>query len=157
MAHLNNNLNTQQLLPVDNTRIGTYFRKMKDISNKYVARNIICDTDAATIDSIMASDMSGLFHPDSYVFAGNSANNLFSLGYNTPIIDAIIDEIRCEVEKCSSIQGFTLLHSVCGGTGSGLTSYLSELIRDSYADRIINSYTVYPSEHASDSSSNRTT
>eukprot|EP01084_Bolivina_argentea_P104132 186488_1 len=135
---------------VDNQRIGTYFREMKDIKNKYVPRNIICDLDVTTIDSVRASNLGSLFSADSYIYAGNSANNLYSLGYNSCIIDDIFEEIRSEVEKCSSIQGFHLLHSVGGGTGSGLTSYLSQLLKDEYYDRIISSYTVYPSQLASD-------
>ena len=61
-----------------------------------------------------------------------------------------MEEIRNEVEKCSSLQGFQLLHAIGGGTGSGLTAYLSQLLRDEYHDRIISSYTVYPSLEASD-------
>ena len=106
--------------------------------------------DITTIDSVRASNLGSLFSADSYIYAGNSANNLYSLGYNSNIIDDIVEEIRNEVEKCSSIQGFKLLHSIGGGTGSGLTSYLSQLLKDEYYDRLITSYTVYPSNRASD-------
>ena len=135
---------------VDNTRIGTYFREMKDIKGKYVPRNIICDTDVTTIDSVRASNLGSLFNADQYIYSGNSADNLFSKGYNSNIIDDVFDEIRRETEKCSSIQGFKILHSIGGGTGSGFTSYLAQLIKDEYYDRIITSYTVYPSNKASD-------
>ena len=123
---------------------------MKDIKGKYVPRNIICDLDVTTIDSVRASNLGSLFNADQYIYSGNSANNLFSLGYNNHIIDDIFDEIRSEAEKCSSIQGFKILHGIGGGTGSGLTSYLAQLLKDEYYDRIMTSYTVYPSNKASD-------
>lgn len=135
---------------VDNTRIGTYFREMKDIKGKYVPRNIICDLDVTTIDSVRASNLGSLFNADQYIYSGNSANNLYSLGYSNNIIDEVFDEIRSEAEKCSSIQGFKLLHGIGGGTGSGLTAYLAQLLKDEFYDRIITSYTVYPSNKASD-------
>ena len=45
----------------DNRRTGTYFREQGDIKNKYVARNIICDLDVTTIDSVRASNLGSLF------------------------------------------------------------------------------------------------
>eukprot|EP01083_Nonionella_stella_P176849 619962_1 len=132
---------------VDNTRIGTYFRELREGHGaaRYVPHNLICDLDVTTIDSVRAGNLGSLFNADSYIYTGNSAQNLYSLGYSSLIIDDIMEEIRSMAEKCSSLQGFTLLHAVGGGTGSGVTAYLAQLIKQEYYDRIITSYTVYPS------------
>ena len=42
--------------------------------------------------------------------------------------DQILEKIRCTVEACDSLQSFLLLHSLGGGTGSGLGTYILELL-----------------------------
>jgi tubulin gamma len=41
-------------------------------------------------------------------------------------------------------QGFMLLHSIAGGTGSGLGSYLLERMNDRYPKKLIQTYSVFP-------------
>lgn len=41
-------------------------------------------------------------------------------------------------------QGFQLLHSIAGGTGSGLGSYLLEQMNDRFPKKIIQTYSVFP-------------
>lgn len=45
---------------------------------------------------------------------------------------SILNAIRDMMEKCDSLQGFLLLFSVGGGTGSGLGSYLVKLLSEYY-------------------------
>lgn len=48
-------------------------------------------------------------------------------------------------------QGFMLLHSIAGGTGSGLGSLLLEKLNDRYPKKLIQTYSVFPnSEEVSD-------
>lgn len=48
------------------------------------------------------------------------------------------------------MQGFQLVHSLGGGTGSGLGCLLLGKIREEYPDRIICSFSVMPSPKVSD-------
>lgn len=57
--------------------------------------------------------------------------------------------IRKEAEECDCLQGFQLVHSIGGGTGSGLGSLLIERIRDMHPDPIISSHTVIPAPKVS--------
>lgn len=41
-------------------------------------------------------------------------------------------------------QGFMLLHSIAGGTGSGLGSYLLERMNDRFPKKLIQTYSVFP-------------
>ena len=41
-------------------------------------------------------------------------------------------------------KGFMLLHSIAGGTGSGLGSYLLERMNDRYPKKLIQTYSVFP-------------
>lgn len=42
----------------------------------------------------------------------------------------IMDRIRVQVEACDSLQSFLLLHSLGGGTGSGLGTYILTALAD---------------------------
>ncbi|GIQ91419.1 gamma tubulin, partial [Kipferlia bialata] len=55
-----------------------------------------------------------------------------------------MEMIDREAEGCDSLEGFTLLHSIAGGTGSGLGSYLLERISDRYPKKLIQTYSVFP-------------
>jgi tubulin gamma len=45
-----------------------------------------------------------------------------------------------------SLQAFNLCHSTAGGTGSGLGSYLLENLADRYPKKILQTYSVFPSQ-----------
>ena len=40
--------------------------------------------------------------------------------------------VEREAEGSDSLEGFILTHSIAGGTGSGLGSYLTEIIKNYY-------------------------
>lgn len=44
---------------------------------------------------------------------------------------------------CAS-QGFVLSHSIAGGTGSGMGSYLLERLNDHFPKKLIQTYSVFP-------------
>lgn len=56
-----------------------------------------------------------------------------------------IELLRREVEKCDFYKGSVVMHSVAGGTGSGLGSKIVELIRDEYPMCYLTSASVLPS------------
>lgn len=43
------------------------------------------------------------------------------------------------------LQGFQILHSLGGGTGSGIGSTVLERFQDEYPDQVVSTYTVLPS------------
>lgn len=42
------------------------------------------------------------------------------------------------------IQGFMLMHSIAGGTGSGMGSFLLENLNDAFPKKLIQTYSVFP-------------
>ena len=44
----------------------------------------------------------------------------------------ILEAVRVTAEKCDSLQSFFVMHSLGGGTGSGLGSYLLHLLEDAF-------------------------
>eukprot|EP00306_Pavlova_sp_CCMP459_P021064 CAMPEP_0185564108 /NCGR_PEP_ID=MMETSP1381-20130426/64937_1 /TAXON_ID=298111 /ORGANISM="Pavlova sp., Strain CCMP459" /LENGTH=454 /DNA_ID=CAMNT_0028178037 /DNA_START=95 /DNA_END=1456 /DNA_ORIENTATION=- len=66
------------------------------------------------------------------------------------LIDAVLDVVRKEAESCDCLQGFQITHSMGGGTGSGMGTLLISKIREEYPDRIMATYSVFPSPKVSD-------
>jgi tubulin delta len=55
--------------------------------------------------------------------------------------------VRKEVECCDNFGGFLVLQSLAGGTGSGLGTYTTELLRDEYPAGFMLNQVVWPHEH----------
>ena len=59
--------------------------------------------------------------------------------------DEIEERVRTAVEQCDSLQGFFFLHSIGGGTGSGLGTYILQDLADLYPGVFRFSTCVFPS------------
>jgi tubulin gamma len=51
-----------------------------------------------------------------------------------------------EADGSDSLEGFVLCHSIAGGTGSGLGSYLLEKLNDLFPKKLIQTYSVFPNQ-----------
>ena len=83
----------------------------------------------------------------------SGAGNNWAKGHYTEgaeIVDSVLDVLRKEAEGCDCVQGFQLLHSLGGGTGSGLGTLIITKIREEYPDRIMSTFSVVPSPKVSD-------
>jgi hypothetical protein len=58
--------------------------------------------------------------------------------------------IRKDGERCECLQGFQLLHSLGGGTGSGLGTLILSKIREEFPDRMVSTFSIIPSPKVSD-------
>lgn len=128
-----------------NEKLDVYY---SESGNRYVPRAVMVDLEPGAVDNIRSSAWGDLFRPDNFVHALSSAGNNWAKGYYTEgaeIINQVMDSVRREVELTDSFQGFQLTHSLGGGTGSGLGTLLMNNLRDEYADRMIASYSVFPS------------
>lgn len=48
------------------------------------------------------------------------------------------------------LQGFMLMHSIAGGTGSGLGSFILERLNDKFPKKLIQTYSVFPNAQEGD-------
>jgi tubulin gamma len=55
-----------------------------------------------------------------------------------------MEMIDREVDNADNLEGFVLLHSISGGTGSGVGSYLLEQLHDKYPKKMKQTYSVFP-------------
>ena len=49
-----------------------------------------------------------------------------------------------EVGYCDSLEGFTLCHSIAGGTGCGLGSWLLEQLNERFPKKLVQTYRYSP-------------
>uniref|UniRef100_A0AC35UDB5 Tubulin beta chain n=1 Tax=Rhabditophanes sp. KR3021 TaxID=114890 RepID=A0AC35UDB5_9BILA len=132
-------------------RIDVYYNEAN--GSKYVPRAIMVDLEPGTMDSIRSSPYGGLFRPDNFVFGQSGAGNNWAKGHYTEgaeLVENVLDVVRKEAEGCDCLQGFQLTHSLGGGTGSGMGTLLISKIREEYPDRIMSSFSVFPSPKVSD-------
>ncbi|POI35866.1 hypothetical protein CIB84_000383 [Bambusicola thoracicus] len=100
-------------------RINVYFNEA--YSHKYVPRSILVDLEPGTMDSVRSSKIGPLFRPDNFIHGNSGAGNNWAKGHYTEgaeLIENVMDVVRNECESCDCLQGFQLIHSLGGGTGS---------------------------------------
>lgn len=122
-------------------------------TGRYIPRAILVDTEPGTIHSIRSSPSGGLFSPDNMVYGYSGAGNNWAKGHyseGVELLEQILDVTRREAESADSLQAFQLIHSLGGGTGSGLGTLLLSKIREEYPDRMFCTFSVIPSPRVSD-------
>lgn len=102
------------------------------------------------INTILSSPYRNLYNPENfYVSAeGGGAGNNWASGYHqaSTVHDTLMDMIDREADGSDSLEGFVLCHSIAGGTGSGMGSYLLEQLTDHFPKKLIQTYSVFPNQ-----------
>ncbi|CAN9509987.1 unnamed protein product [Ophioblennius macclurei] len=132
-------------------RINVYYNEVFD--GKYVPRAILVDLEPDTIDSIRSGHFGQMFGSDNFVFGKSGVKNNWAKGHYTEgakLVDSVLDVLRREVENCDCPQGFQLMHSLGGGTGSGMGTQLITKIREEFPKGIVNTFSVVSSPTVSD-------
>jgi len=93
------------------------------------------------------------YNKNSLIAAAKGCGSNWSLGYygnkcsdEDSLLTRTLDAVRKETERCSSFSGMILIHSLGGGTGSGLGSLLHQMLRDEYPMNYILSCVIAPYE-----------
>lgn len=119
----------------------------EDDVDRYTPRSIMFDLEPRVVANI-SNKFTHLFNPRNlYTSAnGSGAGNNWSQGYDysSSHIDELFDIIDREVDNCDRLEAFQLTHSVAGGTGSGLGSFLLENLSDRFGKKLIQTYSVFP-------------
>ncbi|KAI1315625.1 gamma-tubulin [Mortierella claussenii] len=114
----------------------------------YIPRAILIDLEPRVINTITTSAYANLYNPENIFLSkdGGGAGNNWSLGYGAGEREAeeILEKLDREADGSDSLEGFMLLHSIAGGTGSGLGSFLLERLNDRYPKKLIQTYSVFP-------------
>lgn len=117
-------------------------------SNKFTPRAILIDLETSVVGK--CTNALPMFNQRNIHLSeqGNGAANNWQHGYTygSQHEEELLSIIDREADKCDNIGNFQLIHSVAGGTGSGVGSLLLELLSDRYGSKkLINTFLVFPS------------
>ncbi|GME91026.1 unnamed protein product [[Candida] boidinii] len=122
-----------------------FFQKLDD--ERYTPRAILIDFEPRVVNGIN-NRYNNFFNPNNLFISGDGggASNNWTQGYNLGNThkDEIMDMVNKELDKCDSFEGFQMIHSVAGGTGSGCGSFLLEELNDMFDKNLITTYSVFP-------------
>lgn len=131
----------------DDTNI---FFKQNDF-NRYTPRALLFDLEPSAISEVQNS-FPGFFNERNIWVSKDElgAGNTWSKGYDYGLEnqDEFFNMIDKEIDSTENFEGFQLIHSVAGGTGSGLGSNFLEAISDRYHKKIVTTYSVFPSNES---------
>lgn len=107
----------------------------------FIPRNLMIDLEPRVVNSILASPYRDLYNPENYFIApeGGGAGNNWASGYRQGEVhkDHVMEMIEREADGSDSLEGFVLCHSIAGGTGSGMGSYLLECLNDYFPKKLV--------------------
>jgi len=100
------------------------------------------------LDGINSGSHKNIYNPENFYVhkGGTGAGNNWAAGYamGGQVEEEVLDMIEREADGSDSLEGFMLLHSIAGGTGSGLGSFLLERLNDRFPKKLIQTYSVFP-------------
>lgn len=136
-------------------KLSVYYNEVND--RTYVPRAILVDLEPGTMDAARGGLYGKLYRPDNFIYGQGGAGNNWAKGHYTDgaeLAENVLDSIRKvglinnlkflyiehfsflqECENCDSFQGFQVCHSLGGGTGSGMGTFLISKMKEEYPDR----------------------
>ncbi|VZI21655.1 unnamed protein product [Fusarium fujikuroi] len=115
---------------------------------RYIPRAILIDLEPRVINGIQTGPYRNIYNPENFYVGkdGVGAANNWGDGYQSgeAVYEDIMEMIDREADGSDSLEGFMMLHSIAGGTGSGLGSFLLERLNDRFPKKIIQTYSVFP-------------
>ncbi|KAF1983955.1 tubulin-domain-containing protein [Aulographum hederae CBS 113979] len=138
--------NLEEFATEGGDRKDVFFYQSDD--TRYIPRAILLDLEPRVINSIQTGAYKNIYNPENFYVhkEGTGAGNNWAAGYSMgeQVHEEVMDMIDREADGSDSLEGFMLLHSIAGGTGSGLGSFLLERLNDRFPKKLIQTYSVFP-------------
>ncbi|XP_022175797.1 tubulin beta chain-like [Myzus persicae] len=132
-------------------RIHVYYDESK--GGVYVPRAVLVDSDSTLLNTIGGRQCGGnVYRKENFIGGHGGTGSNWVRGYygGGEMSRRVADAVQSEAERCDRLQGFQLVHSLGGGTGSGLGGRVLNNIRVSYPNRAAHTYSVAPWTAVSD-------
>ncbi|EJT98509.1 gamma tubulin [Dacryopinax primogenitus] len=114
----------------------------------YIPRAILMDLEPRVINNILTGPYASLYNPENVYTSkdGGGAGNNWAQGHQAgeKIYEDIFEMMDREAEGSDSLEAFMVMHSIAGGTGSGLGSFVLERLNDKYPKKLVQTYSVFP-------------
>ncbi|KAJ3606659.1 hypothetical protein NHX12_026178 [Muraenolepis orangiensis] len=141
--------------------LGSFFRNVDSRSSgagtcdiggrihRLKARAVLVDMEEGVVNQIVQGPLRDVFDTTQLLTDVSGSGNNWAVGhmtYGSAYGEQIVEKVRRAAEHCDCLQCFFLIHSMGGGTGSGLGTRVLGLLKDEFPGvcRIVTS--VYPSE-----------
>lgn len=112
------------------------------------ARAVVVDMEEGVTNQLLKSDIGEIFDQKNFINDVSGAGNNWAHGhfeYGRRYRESLTANIARAMEQCDSLQAFFLLHSLGGGTGSGLGTYILGLLEDEFPEIFRFTASVFPS------------
>ncbi|CAG0906729.1 unnamed protein product, partial [Cyprideis torosa] len=113
-------------------------------------QTVLLDLEPRVINGILSSPYAKLYNPENiYIHKqGAGAGNNWACGYSQgeKLHEEIFEILEREAEGSDRLEGFVLCHSIAGGTGSGMGSFILERINDRFPKKLVQTYSVFPNQ-----------
>lgn len=111
-------------------------------------RTILFDLEPREIQNLKNGNYVKFYQDIDTISMTEGSGNNWSNGYIRALeINQKIEEtFRKNAENCDSLGSFNIFHSIIGGTGSGSTCVILEILRENFPGKIINCYSVIPNQ-----------
>ncbi|XP_028460925.1 tubulin epsilon chain isoform X2 [Perca flavescens] len=112
------------------------------------ARAVLVDMEEGVVNEILQGPLREMFDSTQLLTDVSGSGNNWAVGhmtYGSAYREQIVDKLRKAAEHCDCLQCFFLIHSMGGGTGSGLGTRVLSLLEEEFPEvcRIVTS--IYPS------------
>eukprot|EP00928_Gymnodinium_smaydae_P087263 TRINITY_DN71548_c0_g1_i1.p1 TRINITY_DN71548_c0_g1~~TRINITY_DN71548_c0_g1_i1.p1 ORF type:complete len:520 (-),score=108.47 TRINITY_DN71548_c0_g1_i1:41-1600(-) len=125
-------------------------------SKRWVPRAILLDLNMQDLYTVAQDKVADCYKPENIIGNDEGSGNCYAKAFHTEgpdLADRCLETVRKEAERCECLQGVQFVHSVSGGTGSGLTGLLMKTLYD-YFDKqgkiIMQSFALVPAAGTQD-------
>ncbi|THD00446.1 hypothetical protein EYZ11_000010 [Aspergillus tanneri] len=161
--------NLEEFATEGGDRKDVFFYQSDD--TRYIPRAILLDLEPRVLHGIQSGPYKNIYNPENFFIGqqGIGAGNNWGAGYSAGEVvqEEIFDMIDREADgsdslevgyagaggdqsRANSAQGFMFLHSIAGGTGSGMGSFILERMNDRFPKKLIQTYSVFPDTQSAD-------
>ncbi|XP_065837441.1 tubulin epsilon chain-like [Oscarella lobularis] len=112
------------------------------------ARAVMIDMEEGVVSELLKGPMRDVFDSRQLITDVSGSGNNWAVGnvfYGQQYRENIVDTVRKEAERCDALQCFFVMHSMGGGTGSGLGTAVLDLLQKEFPDVYRFVVAVYPS------------
>eukprot|EP00929_Paragymnodinium_shiwhaense_P078548 TRINITY_DN40734_c0_g1_i1.p1 TRINITY_DN40734_c0_g1~~TRINITY_DN40734_c0_g1_i1.p1 ORF type:complete len:530 (-),score=86.26 TRINITY_DN40734_c0_g1_i1:76-1665(-) len=122
---------------------------------RFVPRAILMDLNMQDLAQIAGEPLGELYRPENIIGNDEGSGNCYAKAFHTEgpdLADRCLESVRKEFERCDGLQGVQFVHSISGGTGSGLSGLMMKTLQDYLGDSkvILQSFCLCPTPSKSD-------
>jgi tubulin gamma len=123
---------------------GVFFKETPD--GKFTPKTFLLDLDSRNLKNLLNGNYKDFYDKKNIFFSTQSGGNNWAKSYFCAIEyqNEIEESLRKNLENYNNLGAINIFHSIGGGTGSGATSLILEIIRDNFPGKFVNCYTIIP-------------